>query len=143
MVGGRPEKVKQRKLPTRAIVLTWCVEFERIRESESFEDFEPKHLVAMYIVGHEWVYGVKPEDIVAEAALGAVSAARRMMREYFGNDPTQVVSYLRWLLMREKDTEKWRRDNNQPGRRLSYYDVFVRRQKLDDYRVAQQRAKKP
>lgn len=142
LVGGPRTRPKgRRSSASPGVIKKWCIEFEQLRSRSDFDGMHPRHLVAMYIIAHEWIYGVRPSEVVGKVAQGAVSACKKMMREEFDDDPVNLLRYLRHTFKKEKEREEWRRKNNQPGARLSYRDVFVYRRKLDDYRVDMARAR--
>ncbi len=99
---------------------------------------EPKHLVGLYAVLHEQVYGVAPDELV-EAYPGAVSAAARLVRDEFEGKVYRAVEFLRWVWSRERAREK-RRAPGEGAARLGWRFMFAGRALLTDWKVDQARA---
>ena len=135
MVGGPRTKKKRYPGPSKRTILNWVAEFQSLKSTGDFDDMQSRHLVAFYIIAHTRIYDVAPSEVVGKVAQGANSACKRMMREEFDEDPVLMLKYMAHIFDKETETEKWRRDNNSPGARLSFRDMFVWRRKLDDYRV--------
>jgi hypothetical protein len=69
--------------------------------------------------------------------------AARLATSEFGGDMRELLDFLRWTWGREAGREDWRRKNaerSENARRLTWYDQFVRRTLLTDYKVATNRA---
>lgn len=105
---------------------------------------EPRHLVALYAYLHEQVYGVAPEELTRAPLewLGAVSAATKLLREEFGDDPVQAVEWVRWVWVREKrGCDRRAKVGETSDFRIGWRYMFCRRSLVVDYRRALAQAK--
>jgi hypothetical protein len=96
----------------------------------------PATIVGLYAVLHEKVYGVEPEEL-AEAWLGAVSAAKRLLEESpFNGDVARLVDFVRFTWKREKMAEDKARGTGNVRRRVGWRLQFVSRALVVDYKRA-------
>lgn len=108
----------------------------------------PRHLVALYDLYHERVYGVHSIDLTPIARGRAAGMVGQLLRKHFGMVPgeaaSEVVAYVRaaafvrWAWEREAKAEKWRQEVGRSGRRLGWVAVFGG-QVLADYAVESRR----
>ncbi len=97
-------------------------------------------LVALYIVCHEKVYGVRPAEITSIVFPQAASLARKLHFDEFKGDVHAVVQYVRWAWTREIKKERWRRENMpESTTRIGWRIQFTSSYLLTDYRIAQAR----
>lgn len=97
----------------------------------------PKHLVALYARMHRHVYGVDAEEIAGpKEHAGACSAATKMLREVFEGDFASAIDFMRWVWLRERKREEWRRANDKEPFRIGWRYQFVSRSLVTDYRHA-------
>lgn len=99
----------------------------------------PVHYVAMYARLHEGVYGVAPGELGPTERVRACRLAKRMLEREFNQQCGEMALYIRWVWQREQSREKWRRQNQQPGRRITWMVMFGGAL-LTDYRVELARA---
>lgn len=98
----------------------------------------PAHLVAVYYMCHERVYGVVPAELdQAKAWKLATVAASQLVRDEFGGSFASALVFVRWVWEREEQrrlsnrtTEAWR---------ISWQQMFRKRSMLTDWRVAMAR----
>lgn len=105
---------------------------------------EPRHLVALYAYLHGQVYGVEPEELTKDplAWLGCLSAATKLLREEFGDDPVAAVEWVRWVWVREKrGCNRRAKVGETSDFRIGWRYMFCRRGLLVDYRRALAAAK--
>ena len=95
-----------------------------------------KHFVALYEQLHTRIYGAPPAELEAVGFFGAVSSADKMLRDEFEGDPQRMIDFMRWVWVRERESEKRRAANGTDGRRLTWRLQFAGRHVLTDYRVA-------
>lgn len=102
-----------------------------------------EHMVGLYAAMHERVYGALPIELNHDW-LAATSAARKMLREEFGESPALMAEYLRWSFAREKKREGRRQfaEKSGSGWRVGWRYAFVQRSMLTDYRVEVKRLEK-
>lgn len=93
--------------------------------------------VALFSAMHERVYGVAPALSPAER-LKASFVAAATMRAHFGNEPQELADFVWWTWKREKEREKFRRENGREGGSISWALQFSGRL-LTDYRIAMAR----
>lgn len=136
-----PPKPKRKPKPSGSMS-TQAKAIARVQtmiQSRDFTAAKPVDLVAISAVFHEHAYGV-PASMPARDFIGATSSARKLLRDEFGGSPVAAVAYLRWLWATETRYEKWRRENNRSGGYvLTWRDVFMRRDKLNRYRIEEMR----
>jgi hypothetical protein len=103
---------------------------------------KPEHLVALYAIMHEKVYGVVPHELSGEWR-AAVSACGKLLRDEFAGVLSVGVEYLQWSFAQEKKAEARRAASGSESTwRLSWRQTFVGRKQVTDYRVAIERAHK-
>lgn len=100
-------------------------------EAGRWGDAEPRHLVGLYAVLHESVYGVAPEELAGDAFPGATSAARKLAAELGGAEA--VVEFLRWTWSRERGREKKREPGE--GFRIGWRLMFCARTLVTDWKI--------
>lgn len=93
----------------------------------------PRHFAALYAILHEKVYGIPATDLTPSNRLKAAGAAMHLLAQ-LGNDKNEMAVFVRWVWLREQSREKWRRENNRPGGRVSWTQQFSGSY-LADYRV--------
>lgn len=90
-------------------------------------------LVGMHARCHELVYGKScAAEVSGKAWFGAVSAARKMIKEEFDGNAGDALEYVRWAWLREQKRHEKRSEKTRLGWRL----VFQSRSFVVDYQVA-------
>jgi len=138
-MGVKP-RAKKSGPPTAARVASFVAQADEMVKSGEWNDARPVHFVGLYKLLHQWCYGVESQ-LSGMTFMAASSAAARMLRSSFGDDRSAFLDYLRWTWGRERETEKWRRDNGKPGGVMSWQRVFLQTGMVDRYRVEQERRK--
>jgi len=110
---------------------------EMIATCEWDDDVDALHFSAVYDVMHEKVYGVTPTD----AGPKTDAAAAALIDAEFGGNVMAAVEFAIWLWNRETKRERWRREEKQPGKRITW-QWFFSANAVTDYRVEMQRAGK-
>lgn len=114
-------------------------------DSEVWASAQPKHLVALYSLLHEQVYGVEPVEL-KDVWKGAVASAKGMLEKEFNKDAKTFVEFIRWTWRRERGREAKRQAEGGEGSRIGWGLQFKSRTMLTDYRVdvarSQEAAKK-
>lgn len=114
-------------------------------DPEVWASAQPKHLVALYSLLHEQVYGVAPVEL-KDVWKGVVSAAKGMLEKEFNKDAKAFVEFIRWTWRRERNRETKRKSEGSEGSRIGWVLQFKNRAMLTDYRVdvarSQEAAKK-
>lgn len=132
LVGGARKKPKRRSGPQSE---RWQDETRMLMKNGEWGGAGPQHLVALYIILHEWCYDVAPADMKGQVLLGARSSVNKLLTKEFGGDIFACVDYIKWAWSREKGREDWRREKGVPGRRLLWRHLFMYGQVLTDYRI--------
>lgn len=129
----RSEKPKTKTIAT--------AQFDRARhdveamiKSGEWEGVAARHLVALYALMHERVYGVAASELGPQERYTTCLRAGALVKREFGGDFIEAVEFMRWAWTREKKTEAWRRENNRPGRRIGPHLMFGGAL-LTDYRL--------
>lgn len=134
-----PRKAKAR--PKKQVT----AELGEMVKTGQWDEALPVHLVALYALLHQHVYGVRPAELdrSGEAGsrerMGAVSSAKKLVADEFAGDIVEAVRFVRWAWHREGGREKWAREKKVERSRLSWRALFAGRGILSDYRVAQER----
>ncbi len=100
-------------------------ELNTMLESGTWSNARPAHLVELYCLLHEKVYGVEALDLRGQ--LNRQAAARMvltMMKRDFNSLAEPMVEFMRWSWQREESREEWRRRNNTGRRRLTWRMQF-------------------
>lgn len=135
---GKPER-KRGKRNWKGAMTNAIAETKEMIAKRGWSWAEPKHLVALYAVLHEQVYGVEAAELV-EGWPAAVSAAARLVREEFDDKVHAAVEYLRWVWARERAREKGREAGQ--GTRIGWGLMFAKRTLLVDFKVGRERARR-
>lgn len=101
-------------------------------------------MVALYIICHERVYGVRPLEVMAPEEFPTASlAAKRLHVDVFNADLEAMVEFVRWAWDRERGREQWRAENHQETRRVGWRLQFgLNSALLTDYKVSQVKARR-
>jgi hypothetical protein len=113
-------------------------EAEDLREAGDWSTAEARHLVGLYALCHDHVYGVMPEELRA-AFPAAVASAAKLLREDFSGDVSRAVVFVRWVWARENARER-RRTAGEGAFRIGWRLMFASRALLTDWKVDGQRA---
>ena len=138
---GDATKKRAFKGTSKTAIARTRAEAERMRLERSWGDAKPGHLVALYAWCHEQVYGVAPAELSGLDWSGAAAMAAKLVRDEFGGKMAEVIEFMRWLWRREKAREKWRRDNDREGGRISWRTQFKGGACVTDYRIDKARRK--
>jgi hypothetical protein len=113
---GPPKKDRPKRLAGFAPA-QWSRARRHVEEAMASGDWEGTtcgHLLALYAVLHERVYGVAASELeVTKERTIARQAAARMLRAEFADDVAQMVVFMRWCWSRESAYEKRRRASGQ------------------------------
>lgn len=112
-----------------------------MKDKDDFAGAEPIHLVVLYLELHLRVYGVEAADCTGSDRVGAIARAKDFVRDFFDGSSERAVEFLRWTWQREKAREKWRRENNAGGKRITWRLQFSAAL-VTDYRLDQARKAK-
>ena len=105
-----------------------------------WSEAQGRHLVALFCLLHEKVYGVDSGMTSAECFF-ASGMAKQLMDRDFGGDPGALVAFVKWTWEREVSREKWRRENQKDGGSIGYRLQFGGRL-VTDYKLAMARRAK-
>lgn len=108
--------------------------------TNSFEKAQGKHFVAIYADLHFRVYGVAPGDLGARERTFAAKLAGNMLAKYFDGDRSRFACFVAWTWSREREREKWRRENGRDGSRIDWRLQFNPKL-LTDFRISEERKK--
>lgn len=108
-----------------------------------WESATSQHLVALYAELHARVYGVASSEVEGggQAAGAAIVAAGRLVSTLFGGNATDAVLFMRWVWQREAQREEWRRQKGAEGGGRIGWKLQFARCLVDDYRLAERRAR--
>lgn len=110
------------------------LEAKEMMRTREWKDATARHLVALYDLMHEKVYGVEALELGPSERHKAALIAGNMIKRYFDGDVVACVEFLRWVWTREIAREKWRRDNRVSGQRIGIRLMFSG-SLVTDYRV--------
>jgi hypothetical protein len=111
-------------------------EMERIIGVDDWANCRPVHLVELYAMLHERIYGVAPEELASNRVrISAVRTIADMLRRHFTNDVERMVDFIRWCWVREEGRHNWRRKNGMELKRMNWRWQFSPSM-LTDYRMA-------
>jgi len=110
------------------------VEAEEMMRSRDWKNATARHLVALYDLMHEKVYGVEAIELGPSERHKAALMAGNAIKRFFNGDVEACVEFLRWVWTREMGREKWRRENGQSGQRIGIRLMFSG-SLVTDYRV--------
>jgi hypothetical protein len=104
-------------------------------EADCWEDADAENFVALFAWLHGEVYGVSPVEEMRTQWRGACSAARKLFADVFDSDPNLMLAFVRWVWNREAGYERWRREHQSHGRRITWRLMFVSRALLTDWQI--------
>lgn len=104
----------------------------------SWEGADETTILGLFAWLHEQVYGVDPTPELRGSWLFARNAVAKIRREEF-ESLDAMVDYVRWTWKRERERERWRRDNGRPGGRISWRTQFAYRDLIVEFRLDQNR----
>ncbi len=148
-LGTEEEQAKREKRYARGVSrrdqLRIYVEMERMRETKDWSAASSAHFVALYVRCHRLVYGVEPDELtMSKTYSAACRAAGLLLSKRFGGSRARFLDFLRWVWLREKGREDWRRENPEKsgGGRLAWRSQFgIASSLLTEWRVDGQRTK--
>jgi hypothetical protein len=134
----RRREERRSRTMTKAQVAAARVAMEAISDSGDWSKARPSHFVALYEWFHRDVYGVAPCELeTAKEFQTATFAAARLLKQWFNEDASAFVAFMRWVWVRETGRRQWREAQGASkgefriGWRLQFSPKFV-----TDYRVA-------
>ena len=137
-------KAKVKKKPTRTIGAAQFVraehDVEEMIRSGDWSRTQPRHLVALYAIMHERIYGVEPAELGPRDCYNAAIRAAALVKREFAGDCVAAVEYMRWAWDREEGRVIWREKNGREPSRISVWLMFSG-QMLSDMRVEQKAAR--
>lgn len=102
-----------------------CIgETERMMGTADWTRAVPRHFVALYAILHHSVYGIMAAELTPKIRAFAAGTADRMLYTHFGGNQGEFAQMMRWVWMREKDREEWRRAQKKPGGRVGWKLMF-------------------
>lgn len=110
------------------------LETEEMIRSGEWDDATPRHMVALYALMHEKVYGIEAVDLDSQARYKMTMMANTFIKREFSDNVVDAVEFFRWMWGREMGHEKYRRENATDGRRLTAYLMFSNKL-LPDFRL--------
>lgn len=109
----------------------------RSKSERKWDRASPAHLVAVYYLCHERVYGVVPAELDQDKSWKlATVAAAQLVRNEFGGSFAAALDYVQWVWMREDRRAGTRAKTEW---RVTWRQVFGRRSLLTDWRVVRAR----
>ena len=112
------------------------VEVEEMMRSGEWAGVGARHLVALYAVMHERVYGVEAIELGPTERYNASMMAAGLVKRAFAGSYVDAVAYMRWAWEREEGRLDWLRSKNRElGRRIGTKLMFGG-SLVTDYRVA-------
>lgn len=136
-------KPRIRPRPTQLRIDAYVEEATRRANSGDWDGLDekttPHLLVALYLVCHARVYGVKPVELNADF-FAASMMARKQLTVAFDGDIHKAVEFLRWTWDKERRKEKWMTEQGFDGKRIGWRLQFGHESRLlTDYRHAMAR----
>lgn len=136
---GEVERRRERRKSKKTIAASQFgrarVEVEAMIESGKWTGVSARHLVALYDLMHERVYGVACAELGPEARYNATMMAASLTKREFGGDYEKTLEFMRWAWTRESRTEKWRRENGRHEARRIGARLMFSGSLVTDYRV--------
>lgn len=108
-------------------------------ETGEWEDASARSFVGLYAMCHRMTYGVEASDLREKFKFnGATKAATKALHDFFDDDKSEFVEFIKWTWEREKGREEWAaRESKIRGRmgiRLQFSAGMI-----TDYRVESER----
>lgn len=115
------------------------LEMEAMTKTGDWAAATGRHLVALWGLMHQRVYGVAAAELEDSVQYGlAAKAANALIKGHFGEDVSAAIEFMRWAWRREQSREKWRRENGKSGGRMGWRLQFAG-SLVTDYRVDMRR----
>ena len=112
-------------------------ETHTMMKSDDWSKAKASHLVALYSILHEMVYGVAPELKGDELKLAKLSAGTFLKSRCSGNF-VKAVEYMKWVWKRERGREEWRREKHIDGKVLGWRLILKHPAFWTEYRVGKE-----
>lgn len=109
-------------------------------KSDDWANAKASHLVALYSILHEMVYGVAPELKGDDLKLAKYAAGSFLKTKCGGKFP-KALEFMRWVWTRERGREEWRRNNQIDGKVIGWRLILNHPAMWTEYRVGQERRK--
>lgn len=84
----------------------------------------PIHFAALYIRGHEIVYGIAPLEMTSLERIAAANAASRTLAKHFNGDGLAFVAFIDWVWARAKRRAQWAESNDREVTRVAWRHLF-------------------
>src|SRR5215472_16345885 len=116
-----PPPPKRRRVTVAASAFAKSLdEVEEALRSGDWSGTRATHLVALYAILHETVYGVEAADLGPRERAKAALMAGTLVQKRFGGDHARAVAFLSWVWERVEDREEWRIANGRQGGRIGW-----------------------
>lgn len=136
---GRSGRQAGKRLQEEQVRIATRQQVCSMMESGDWSEAESKHLIGLFIVLFERVYGVPCSELSGPSRFYAAKQAGELLEERFDGDAGAMVHYMRWAWEREAEREQWRRQNRRDGATMNWRWMFAPGKTLDEYTLAQAR----
>ena len=122
--------------PTTKRITETVKELYVFLRSGRWDEAKPKHFAALHGWCHKCVVGYWPRGYTGATLSTATLRAARMWREVFCSDPYDMVDYIRWVWLLERERMKNIKWMAKKGTRVTDELLFIPGRYLIDYRNA-------
>lgn len=94
-------------------------------DSGEWADAKPRVFVGLYIMCHELIYGIRPDELKPDGEMRKVSRlAQRCLKNNFDGNGDDMASFVKWTWERQKKKEAWAMSQGRNLNRLSVWIQF-------------------
>lgn len=129
------EKKNRTKTVGASVFARARAEVEAMMKTGEWKEAGARHLVALYAVLHQEVYGVEALELTPSACYLATLQAGMLVKKHFGGDIVVAVEFMKWVWEREQGLEAWRKSVGRETRRIGPRWMFTGAALVTDYRA--------
>lgn len=132
---GEPKGRKKSKTIGDSVFMKTLEQVGEMLKTGTWKEATGRHFVALYADLYFRVYGMLPGDLGPKERVFATKLANTMLSKQFQDDRDEMAKFLAWTWTKEKETEKWRRENNRDGGIIDWRIQFSAKL-VQSYRMA-------
>jgi len=122
---GSPKKsAKKSKTIGDAAFMKTLEQVGEMLKTDKWGEATGRHFVALYADLYFRVYGFLPADLGPKERVYATKLAGTMLTRQFSDDRSEMAKFMAWTWTRERETEKWRRENGREGGIIEWQHQF-------------------
>ena len=135
---GEPKGKKKSKTIGDSAFMKTLEEVGVMLKEDRWSNAQGRHFVALYADLYFRVYGMLPADLGPKERVFATKLANTVLEKQFTGNRAEMAKFMAWTWTREKEREKWRRENGRDGGIIDWRFQFAAKL-VQSYRMANAR----